>query len=144
MNIINNINDDFEKLKNKISVYKNNVTKRNQKDLCRDIKQLLETVTLERKPTLTVNNIALLIISVVVSTGNFTVEELIEEAHKFTYKSLIKDKNYLGSDSTENLLISYLAVPTKRKDKNKLSPVSLSLIILEGSKDSILLLLLRK
>ena len=70
--------------------------------------------------------------------GNFTVEGLIEEAHKFTYKSLIKVENYLGSDSTESLLIDYvILVTSRRKDKNKLPLISSPLIIPEGSKDSI-------
>ncbi len=84
-----------------------------------------------------VDNIALLILSIVFSIGNFTIEELIEKAHKFAYKSLVKEGNYLGSNSTKNPLISYLAVSIRRKDKNKLLSVSLPLIVLEGLKDSI-------
>ncbi len=54
------------------------------------------------------------------STRNFTVEGLIEEAHRFAYKGLLEKRNYLGSDSTEESLILYLAVLIRRKDKNKL------------------------
>ncbi len=49
LNAINNTNDNFKKLKNKISVYRDNITKENQKDLCRNIEQLLETVAFERE-----------------------------------------------------------------------------------------------
>ena len=85
---------------------------------------------------------ALLILSISVSTENFTVEGLIEEAYKFAYKSLVEVRNYLGFDSIEEFLISYLAISTKRKDKNKLPSVSLSLIVPKGSKDLIPPLLL--
>jgi len=102
----------------------------------------LEIVALERELTLTVDDTALLILSIAVSTGNFIVEGLIKEAHKFTYKSLVKEGNYLGSDTINSPLIAYLASPTnRRKDKNKLLPVSLSLIVSEGSKNSVLPLL---
>jgi len=77
-----------------------------------------------------------------VSTGNFTVEGLIEEAHKFAYKSLIKAGNYLESDNTKSPLIDYVApVTSRRKDKNKLPSVSSPLIVPEGSKVSVLPLL---
>jgi len=72
---------------------------------------------------------------------NFTVEGLIKEAYKFAYKSLVEDRNYLGSDSIENSLILYLAIPTRRKDKHILPSVSSLLIVPEGSKDSVSLLL---
>ncbi len=137
MDITNNTNNDFKKLKNKISAYRDNVTKENQKNLRRDIKQLLEIVVLERELTLIIDNIALLILSVTVSTENFIVEELIEKIYKYVYKNLVEKKNYLGSNSTENPLISYLTVPIRRKDKNRLSPVSSSLIVSKGSKNSV-------
>ncbi len=105
----NNTNDDFEKLRNKIVAYRDNVTKENQRDLCKDIEQILEIVALERELILIVDDIALLILSVAVSTGNFTVEGLIEKAHKFAYKSLVEEGNYLGSDSIEDPLIAYIA-----------------------------------
>ncbi len=77
-----------------------------------------------------------------ISIGNFIVEELIKEAHKFAYRSFIKAENYLGSDSIESPLINYVVLATnRRKDKNKLSLVSLPLIVPEGSKDSVLPLL---
>jgi len=132
----NNINDDFEKLRNKITAYCDNVTKENQRDLQRDIEQILETVALERKLILTVNDIALLILSIAVLIENFTVEGLIEEMHKFAYKSLVEERNYLGSDSTKSPLIIYITPPiSRRKDKNKLSLVLSPLIVLEGSRD---------
>ncbi len=74
---------------------------------------------------------------------NFTVEGLIEEIYRFTYKSLVEKRNYLRSDNTEEPLISYLTVLIKRKDKNKLPPISSPLIVSEGSKDSILPVLLQ-
>jgi len=86
-------------------VYYDDITRNSQKDLHRDIKQLLETVVLKRELTLTVDDTVLLILNVAVSTENFMVEGLIEEAYKFAYKSLIEAENYLGSDSTESLLI---------------------------------------
>ena len=122
LNITNNTNDDFEKLRNKIVAYCDNVTRKNQRDLREDIELILETVVLERELILIVDDIVLLILSVTVSTGNFTVEGLIEEVHKFAYKSLIEAGNYLGSDSTESPLIDYVAlIINRRKDKNKLS-----------------------
>ncbi len=103
---------------------------------------LLEIVALERKLTLIVDDTILLILSVAVSTGNFTVEELIKEAYKFAYKSLIEAGNYLGFDSIESPLIDYIApIIGRKKDKYKLPPVSSPLIVLEGSKDSVLPLL---
>ncbi len=100
----------------------------------------MEIIVFKRELTLTVDDIALLILSIAVVIGNFTVEGLIEKAHKFAYKSLIEEGNYLGSDSTENPLITYIVPPiSKKKDKNKLPLISLPLIISEGSKDSILL-----
>ncbi len=138
MDATNNTNDDFEKLRNKIVAYRDNVTKENQRDLCKDIEQILEIVALERELILIVDDIALLILSVAVSTGNFTVEGLIEKAHKFAYKSLVEEGNYLGSDSIEDPLIAYIApLINRRKDKNKLPLISLPLIISKGSKDSI-------
>src|SRR6266498_2021616 len=120
----NNINNNFEKLRNKISAYRNNVIKENQRNLYRDIEQLLEIVAFERELTLTVENIVLLILNVAVSTENFIVEGLIEKAYKFVYKSLVEDENYLRFDSTKNPLISYLAISIKRKNKNKLLSIS--------------------
>ncbi len=87
---------------------------------------------LERESILTIDDITLLILNIAVSTGNFTIEGLIEEVYKFTYKSLVKEENYLESNSTENLLLFYLSILTKKKDKNKLLLVSLPLIISEG------------
>jgi len=99
---------------------------------------ILETIALKRESTLTVDDTILLILSVAVSIENFTVEGLIEEAYKFIYKSLIEAENYLGSDNTKSLLIDYVTLITsKRKDKNKLPLVSSSLIVPEGSKDSV-------
>ena len=126
---------------NKIITYRDNITKENQRDLRRDIEWILEIVAFERELILIVEDITLLILSVSVLTENFTVEGLIKKAYKFIYKSLIKEGNYLGANSTENPLISYLAVPTRRKKKSKLLSVSSSLIVPEESKDSILLLL---
>jgi len=63
----------------------------------------LKTVTLERESILTVDDTALLILNIAVLTGNFTVEGLIEKAYKFAYKSLVEERNYLGSNSTKNL-----------------------------------------
>ncbi len=77
----------------------------------------------------------LLILSIAISTENFTIKELIKEAHKFIYKSLVEERNYLESDSKEKLLLPYIAVT--KKDKNKLSLISLPLVVLKGSKDSI-------
>jgi len=67
----------------------------------------LNIVILKRELTLTVDNTVLLILSIAVSIGNFTIEGLIEEVHKFAYKSLVEEENYLKSDNTENLLILY-------------------------------------
>ena len=70
------------------------------------------------------------------------VKGLIEKAYKFAHKSLVEEGNYLGSDSTESSLIAYITSPTnRRKDKNKLPPVFSPLIVPEGSKDLISLLL---
>ncbi len=77
----------------------------------------MKTVILERKPILIVDDTALLILNIAVSIGNFTVEGLIKEAHKFMHKSLVEEENYLGSNSTENLLIPYLIILTRRKEK---------------------------
>ncbi len=61
---------------------------------------------------------------------NFIVEGLIKEAYKFAYKSLLEDENYLRLNSTENLLLSYISVLIRRKDKKKeLLLVFLPLII---------------
>ncbi len=123
--------------------YRNNVTRDNQRDLYKDIKWLLEIVTLERELTLTVEDTTLLILSVVVLTINFTIKGLIEKVHKFAHKSLVEARNYLGFDNTENPLILYQAVLTNRKDKNQLSLISLPLIVPKGLKDSVSSLLLQ-
>ena len=102
----------------------------------------METVTLERELTLTIEDTAVLILSIAVLTVNFTSEGLIEEVHKFVYKSLLEARNYLRSDSIKNPLLSYIAVSVGRKDKEKLPPISLPLIVLERSKNSIPSLLL--
>jgi len=90
LDVTNNTNDDFEKLRNKISVYKDNITKENQRDLCRNIEQLLEIVVFKRELILIIDDIALLILSIAVSIENFTVEELIEKIYRFAYKSLVE------------------------------------------------------
>ena len=98
----NNINDNFKKLRNKILAYRDNVTKENQRNLCKDIEQLLKIVAFERKLTLIVDNIALLILSIAVLTGNFTIKGLIEEAYRFAYKNLLEEKNYLNLTVLKN------------------------------------------
>ena len=103
----------------------------------------METVTLERELTLIIEDTAVLILSIAVLTVNFTSEGLIEEVHKFVYKSLLEARNYLRSDSIKNPLLSYIAVSVGRKDKEKLPPISLPLIVLERSKNSIPSLLLQ-
>ncbi len=138
LDVTNNINDDFEKLRNKIVAYRDNITSENQKDLYQDIELILEIVVLERELTLIVDDTALLILSIAVFTENFIVEGLIEEAHRFVYKSLIEAGNYLRSDSIESPLIDYIAFATNRKkDKYKLPLVSSPLIVPEESKDSV-------
>ncbi len=61
----------------------------------------------------------LLILSIAVLIENFTIKELIEEAYKFIYKSLLENGNYLKSNNTENSLLPYISVSTKKKDKKK-------------------------
>jgi len=102
----------------------------------------LKTVILKRELIFILEDITLLILSIIVSIKNFTVEGLIEEIYKFIYKSLLKNKNYLKSDSTENPLLSYIPVLNGRKNKKKkLFLVFLLLIIPEEFTDSVLFLL---
>ncbi len=138
----NNINNDFEKLRTKILIYRNNIIKTIQKNLWKNIEILLKTVILKRELIFILEDITLLILSIIVSIKNFTVEGLIEEIYKFIYKSLLKNKNYLKSDSTENPLLSYIPVLNGRKNKKKkLFLVFLLLIIPEEFTDSVLFLL---
>ena len=98
---------------------------------------MLETVTFKRELTLIVDDTALLILNIAVSTRNFSIEGLIEKAYRFVSKSLLEKGNYLGSDSIKELLIPYVVVSSRRKNKNKLPLVSLPLIVSEESKDSV-------
>ena len=99
----------------------------------------MKTVVLKKKLIFILKDTALLILNIIVSTKNFTVEELIKKTHKFIYKNLLENENYLELDSIKNLLLKYILILTGRKNKKKELPsVFLSLIVLEGSKDSIL------
>ncbi len=103
----------------------------------------METVAFKRKPIFTFKNITLLILNIAVSTKNFTVEGLIEKAYKFTYKSILKDRNYLKSNSTENLLLIYILIPIRQKQKKKkLLPISSPLIVSKELKNLISSILL--
>ncbi len=95
LNITNNTNEDFEKLRIKILAYRDNITKSIQKDLRGDIKLLLKTVVLERELILIIKDTALLILSIAISTENYIIEGLIKETYKFAHKSLVEEGNYL-------------------------------------------------
>ncbi len=77
MDVINNINNNFKKIRTKILAYKDNIINTTQKDLLKDIENLFKIVTLERKPIFTIKDIVLLVLSIAVSIRNFIVKELI-------------------------------------------------------------------
>jgi len=77
LDVINNINNNFKKIRTKILAYKDNIINTTQKDLLKDIENLFKIVTLERKPIFTIKDIVLLVLSIAVSIRNFIVKELI-------------------------------------------------------------------